>query len=185
MRFEVDGRPTFEELFGREGFSGPSSLLYHRHMPESAHDISEGPADMMAPEREQVHEHAHLQGFNLQPEGDIVSAYTTLPWTTLCEEVAKLRIRLREGRLIVLPKVANSDGAAENLLQPLLQTRRVSPERPVLSALSTSSVSVPDGIRRLGVGCKKPNRDATLPRTRLKCLRIPFRRVPLCSAAYP
>ncbi len=81
------------------------------------------------------------------PEGDIVSAYTTLPWTTLCEEVAKLKIGLREGRLIVLPKVANSDGAAENLLQPLLQTRRVNPERSVLSALSTSSVSVPDGIR--------------------------------------
>jgi hypothetical protein len=70
-----------------------------------------------------------------------------LPWASLCEEAAKLKIRLREGRLIVLPKVANSDGAAENLLQPLLQTRRVNPERSVLSALSTSSVSVPDGIR--------------------------------------
>ena len=53
------------------------------------------------------------------PEGDIVSAYTTLPWTTLCEEVAKLKIGLREGRLIVLPKVANSDGTAENLLTAL------------------------------------------------------------------
>jgi len=28
--------------------------------------------------------------------------------------------------------------------------------------------SVPDGIRRLGVGCRKLNRDATLPRTRWK-----------------
>jgi len=46
MRFEVDGKPIFEELFGREGFSGPSSLIYHRHMPEAAHDISEGPADL-------------------------------------------------------------------------------------------------------------------------------------------
>src|ERR1700687_1026097 len=63
----------------------------------------------------------------------------------------------------VLPKVANSDGAAENLLQPLLQTRRVNPERPVLSALSSSSVSLPDGIRRLGVGWRQMNRDATLP----------------------
>ncbi|HEY8676104.1 MAG TPA: homogentisate 1,2-dioxygenase [Candidatus Dormibacteraeota bacterium] len=73
MRFEVDGKPIFEELFGREGFSGPSSLLYHRNMPESAHNISAGPADLMSPEREQVHEHAHLQGFNLQPDGDVVS----------------------------------------------------------------------------------------------------------------
>ena len=33
------GRATME-LFGREGFSGPSSLIYHRHMPESAHDVA-------------------------------------------------------------------------------------------------------------------------------------------------
>lgn len=42
------------------------------------------------------------------PEGDIVDLYTTLPWATLCAEVVKLKIGLREGRLIVLPKLANS-----------------------------------------------------------------------------
>lgn len=73
MRMEIDGRPIFEELFGREGFSGPSSLLYHRAMPEAAHDVSEGPSDLLTPEREQVHEHAHLQGFQVQPEGDPVT----------------------------------------------------------------------------------------------------------------
>ena len=72
MRFSLDGQTIYEELFGREGFSGPSSLLYHRHMPESAHDVSEGPADTTAAELEQVHEHAHLQGFRLQAHGDIV-----------------------------------------------------------------------------------------------------------------
>ena len=46
MRVEHEGRPIFEELFGREGFSGPSSLLYHRHMPEAARDVSPGPTDM-------------------------------------------------------------------------------------------------------------------------------------------
>jgi homogentisate 1,2-dioxygenase len=72
MRFTLDGSTIFEELFGREGFSGPSSLLYHRHMPESAHDVTEGPADGTSAELEQVHEHAHLQGSRLQAHGDIV-----------------------------------------------------------------------------------------------------------------
>jgi homogentisate 1,2-dioxygenase len=73
MRFQNNGRLAFEELFGREGFSGPSSLIYHRNMPEGAQDVTEGPADLMTPEHEQVHENAHLKGFELQPEGNIVT----------------------------------------------------------------------------------------------------------------
>jgi hypothetical protein len=34
------------------------------------------------------------------PRGDIVSIYTTFPWPALCEEVAKLKIALREGVLL-------------------------------------------------------------------------------------
>ncbi len=30
-----DGRLHYEELIGNRGFSGPSSLLYHLHMPTS------------------------------------------------------------------------------------------------------------------------------------------------------
>jgi integrase len=59
------------------------------------------------------------------PDGDIVSLYTTLPWATLCEEVAKLKIGLRKGTLIALPKAANSGGGDGDLLHPLLQTHRV------------------------------------------------------------
>jgi integrase len=36
------------------------------------------------------------------PEGDIVGAYTTLPWSTLCVEVLKVRVELREGALVSL-----------------------------------------------------------------------------------
>lgn len=36
------------------------------------------------------------------PEGDIVDVYTTLPWATLCGEVAKLKIRLLEGMVVPL-----------------------------------------------------------------------------------
>jgi len=73
MRFGSNGRLFFEELFGREGFSGPSSLIYHRNMPEGAQDVSEGPADLLTPEHEQVHENAHLKGFELMPAGDVVT----------------------------------------------------------------------------------------------------------------
>ena len=84
MRFELEGRPVFEELFGREGFSGPSSLIYHRNMPEGAHSVGEGPSTMMSPEREQVLEHAHLQGFQLQPEGDVI---TGRKWLMMNDDV--------------------------------------------------------------------------------------------------
>ncbi len=40
------------------------------------------------------------------PTGDITDLYTTLPWATLCEEVAKVRISLLEGKLIEFPIAA-------------------------------------------------------------------------------
>jgi site-specific recombinase XerD len=43
-----------------------------------------------------------------QPEGDQVDDYTTLPWETLCTEVAKLKIKLLEGKLLPLSAVANA-----------------------------------------------------------------------------
>jgi homogentisate 1,2-dioxygenase len=73
MRVERDGRPVFEELFGREGFSGPSSLLYHLGMPEAVHDVAPGPDDTAEREQQQVHGHAHLEAWRLGPEGDAVS----------------------------------------------------------------------------------------------------------------
>ena len=44
------------------------------------------------------------------PEGDIIDLYTTLPWHTLCEEVARLKIDLApaEAQVIALAKYANS-----------------------------------------------------------------------------
>ena len=72
MRFQHSGMYLFEELFGREGFSGPSSLLYHVHMPEGAHAITEGPDDGSSDEHELVHEQAHLEGYKLQPHSDVI-----------------------------------------------------------------------------------------------------------------
>jgi integrase len=41
-----------------------------------------------------------LESVSHGPRGDIVSIYTTFPWPVLCEEVAKLKISLREGKLL-------------------------------------------------------------------------------------
>ena len=84
MRFQLNGSLVYEELFGREGFTGPSSLLYHRFMPEAAHDVSEGPADSITPEREQIYEHAHIKGFELVLEGDII---TGRQWLLLNDDI--------------------------------------------------------------------------------------------------
>ncbi len=42
------------------------------------------------------------------PTGDIVDAYTTLPWPTLCDEVSRVRIVRNEGKLIQLLLVVGS-----------------------------------------------------------------------------
>lgn len=72
-RFEIQGEPIHEELFGGDGLVGPSSLLYHRRLPESAEDVIEGPEDDIPLESETVHHHAHLQAFRLQAHGDAIT----------------------------------------------------------------------------------------------------------------
>ena len=71
-RVERGGRPVYEELFGREGFSGPSSLLYHLGMPEAARDVVAGGDDLEPVERDTLHTHAHIRAGELTPHGDIV-----------------------------------------------------------------------------------------------------------------
>jgi integrase len=44
-----------------------------------------------------------LQVVSHGPRGDIMSMYTTYPWASLCEEIAKLKIELREGDLVEFP----------------------------------------------------------------------------------
>ena len=108
MRFAINGAQIYEELFGREGFAGPSSLLYHRHMPEAAEDLIEGIDDDMSMENEQVHEHAHLQGFRLQAHGDLISGRQ---WLLVNDDV-------RIGLLIPQQqqKVIFVDGSADDVL---------------------------------------------------------------------
>jgi hypothetical protein len=82
------------------------------------------------------------------PRGDIVDLYTTLPWETLCAEVAKLRISLREGKVIALPRAANAgegDGAYYD--------RYYSPPKLASSGRISSGV---DGTRTRGLRRDRP-----------------------------
>jgi len=45
--------------------------------------------------------------------GDIISQYTTLPWPSLCAEVAKLKLELPSRRLRAVPNVVNLRGVHE------------------------------------------------------------------------
>ena len=53
------------------------------------------------------------------PDGDIMDDYTTMLWSALCAEVAKVRISLREGQIVELPGpvalAAGVDGDSELL----------------------------------------------------------------------
>ncbi len=72
MQVTRNGKLVYEELFGREGFSGPSALLYHINIPEGATDISAAGDDSPEMEKEGAHVHAHLETFRLAPHGDLL-----------------------------------------------------------------------------------------------------------------
>ncbi len=42
--------------------------------------------------------------------GDIVDVYSSLPWALLCEEVAKLKIKVLKGEVVALPKIGGGGG---------------------------------------------------------------------------
>ncbi len=78
MQFRPQGNLVYEELFGRIGFSGPSSLLYHAHLPESTNRITPGNEDLSPPVWEQVHQQAHLKGMELSMGGTVIEHRTWL-----------------------------------------------------------------------------------------------------------
>lgn len=47
------------------------------------------------------------------PSSSIVDVYTSMPWASLCAEVAKLKLELREGKLLQLPRAVTS-GACDS-----------------------------------------------------------------------
>jgi homogentisate 1,2-dioxygenase len=79
---QPDGSLYAEELFGVEGFTGRSSLLYHVTPPTRVERIEATPADGAAPRPEEVddgvHRHRLVKTGGVEPGGDIVTGRVPL-----------------------------------------------------------------------------------------------------------
>lgn len=65
-----DGELYSEELFGAEGFSGSSSLLYHKHPPTRVSKVEGGPEAEIEGWDTGVLRHHHLRTKDIAPGGD-------------------------------------------------------------------------------------------------------------------
>jgi len=74
------------------------------------------------------------------PEGDIVDLYTTLPWATLCDEVAKLRILPSEPHEATHKAAEASRRAPEARATPEAPTRAPEPAQAASQAAGTAQV---------------------------------------------
>jgi homogentisate 1,2-dioxygenase len=76
--FKESGELHYEQLFGTEGFSGTSSLLYHLHRPTQIKSISE-PVDVSPVAAVQHNiEPRMLSGFNVAPQDDFLESRKVL-----------------------------------------------------------------------------------------------------------
>ena len=76
--YKESGELHYEQLFGTEGFTGMSSLLYHLHRPTQIKSIS-APVDV-SPVAAVHHniEPRMLSGFNVAPKDDFLESRTVL-----------------------------------------------------------------------------------------------------------
>jgi hypothetical protein len=50
-----------------------------------------------------------LQMVTHNPSNNIIDIYASMPWPSLCAEVAKLNVQRRKGEFVVLPKAVNGE----------------------------------------------------------------------------
>jgi homogentisate 1,2-dioxygenase len=76
--YKESGELHYEQLFGTEGFSGMSSLLYHLHRPTQIKSIS-APVDVspIAAVQHNI-EPRMLSGFNVAPQDDFLESRTVM-----------------------------------------------------------------------------------------------------------
>ena len=104
------------------------------------------------------------------PDGEIMDDYTTLPWAALCAEVAKVRISLREGKLIEMPRqatlaseatsaeaefltpVLTGSGTRENHRQKLAERTGLEPAASGVTGRRYNQLNYRSRIVRLSVG---------------------------------
>jgi len=63
-----------------------------------------------------------LQMVTHNPSKTILNIYTSMPWPSLCAEVAKLSVQRRKGDLVMLPVAANGDTTEPDSEPPALTT---------------------------------------------------------------
>src|SRR3954469_12544171 len=68
-----DGSLYAEELFGVEGFTGRSSLLYHVTPPTRTHKIEAGPRVQLEAADDGLHRHRLTKTGPVEPKGDVIS----------------------------------------------------------------------------------------------------------------
>ena len=69
-----DGSLHYEQLFGTEGFSGMSSLLYHLHRPTMVKEVKEPVSVAPKIAVEKNLKAYSLKGFNIAPEDDFLAS---------------------------------------------------------------------------------------------------------------
>ena len=74
----ADGRLYAEELFGVEGFTGRSSLLYHVVPPTQTHHIEPVRDLRLEPADDGVHRHRLVKTLALAPRGDVTTGRIAL-----------------------------------------------------------------------------------------------------------
>lgn len=68
-----DGSLYAEELFGVEGFTGRSSLLYHLAPPTRTHRIEAAGAVVLEEADDGIHHHRLVDAAGVEPEGDVIT----------------------------------------------------------------------------------------------------------------
>src|SRR5665811_678384 len=77
-----DGSLYAEELFGVEGFSGRSSLLYHLVPPTRTHRIEPVREIRLEAAAEKVHRHHLTKTADVPPNGDAITGRICLLYTS-------------------------------------------------------------------------------------------------------
>jgi homogentisate 1,2-dioxygenase len=73
-----DGSLYAEELFGVEGFTGRSSLLYHLRPPTQVQRIEEGPRIRLEAADDGLHRHRLTKTGEVPTRGDVISGRVAL-----------------------------------------------------------------------------------------------------------
>lgn len=97
-----DGSLYAEELFGAEGFSGHSSLLYHSHPPTTVKRVEQGAEITIEEWKEGLLRHHHLLTHNMKAGGDPVSGRVVVLFNndvqiSLCRPTEKMTYLYRNG----------------------------------------------------------------------------------------